>query len=141
MVAQVDEGEVLAVLARRATQPHRRTVLPDVGRAQDAAEMRAHGGGPVRLVVWGRGHGVSVSVVVGVTQMGVEVPVDVVVRPLGERGVGEEALELVHNGRPGHGPLLLLAAQGAQHHRSFGDLLPSDDQRHQRTGAVGRLDL
>ena len=43
-----------------------------------------------------------------------QVPVEVVVGVLGERGVGQEALELVHDVGPRHGALLLVAAQGAQ---------------------------
>ncbi len=114
VVAQVDEGEVLAVLAPAGHPAAQADGGADVGRAQHAAQVRAHGGRPVRLVVCGGGHGVSrVRVgVVGVAPMGVEVPVDVVVRPLGERRVGEEALELVNNGSPGHGPLVLARCAG-----------------------------
>ena len=130
---------------RRATQPHSRHLRADVGRAQHAAQVRAHGGGPVRVlrpgvvigVVGSRSSGRSVGGAGGDAGAGRRRRV----RALGERGVGEEALELVHNGSPGHGALLVVAAQRPQPDRSLGHLLGTDHQRHQRTRAVGRLDL
>ena len=111
VVAQVDEGQVLAVLApagHPAAEPY---LGADVVGPEHAAEVAAHGGGLVLLGCGG-------------------------VRQSWCGRILHELLHLGHHGVAGDGPLFLVAAQRAEADGARFELLGPEDQgdRARRSG-------